>query len=850
MLRSEESQDRQFDRYVELGRDNRTCIYGMRRWCRHVELEPTASGLYAQFTGLPIGAHSVSCPYVNAKTESMNVRWIVSNFLAQHCAGCPHHSPNGDVSWGQQIIDEHVALTERARNLSDETDQRIQQLRAELREKSVLFSEHATAEARSVLEFLEAVFSESEQERSRAVERITQAASIGADLFPDEATRLVATLARTPEYSEDMLPVCAVLGPHLPDLAKDLIETALTNIENGLHVESSAAVLASVGDAASYPLDEQYVRGLILSQDHHPIFAATRPGGSNYLHSTSVLVRSFDADPESVTRVVCAELENELEQHRHNTCSAVALIQQSRPNFAIDLLDALITSLKLHESDETGYEPSSQIRRVLRRAFKHDPSVVDKAIAAAFTSARPAVQEDLAGVYQRLQRSHDAGNESVSPLIGEIAANRLLEWVRDERLTIQVRQEALRSLESTYRQFPARAIDDFGALLGYLAIVSAQDQPPDRPAPLEIPGQTIPEITEQLERQSNLMRWNAFKSELARCLTILSRYDAAMVLQAVTECLDHPFDEMNEEFKVRCVSVLGDVAANYELRPRAIPYVWRALMDYGSPSTRAQAIEAAVKMFGNGISPPANLVEMVMISLTDNYVVVHLAALRAVIRRSHWFEANQIGGILARLASLLDVYGPKKYLVDEISDAIMRIPNGDPRYRAFALKLIAKFFPTGEEFIDRHIAEGMLRFCEPTDATAGFVAKCLAVYLSEHERDRLNNFGDSEREDMINWMRRLPTSMFYRLADELLPCALKIAARDVWEACELAAVFAHYRLFRLERQVLSAALDSIPDEPRRGEQRRMVRQLLLAAETNASLQVDEPEEEYGPPTST
>ena len=850
MLRNEESRERQFQRYVELGRDNQTCISGMRRWCRHVELEPTASGLYAEFTGLPIGAHSVACPYVNGKTESMNVRWIVSNFLAQHCTGCPYHSPNGDVSWGQQIIDERAAQTERARCLADETDQRIQQLRTELREKSALLSEHATAEARSVLGFLEAAFSDSEQERSRAVERIRQAASIGADLFLDEAVRLIATLAKTPEYSENMLPVCSVLGPQLPDLAEDLIDTALTNIENGFNVELSAAVLASVGDAVPYPLEDQYVRHLILSQDHHPIFAATRGEAANYPHSTTVLARCFDTDPDGVTRVVRTELESDFDQHRHNTCSAVALLQQRRPDFAIDLLDGLIAALNLYESDETGYKPSAEIVRVLRAALMRDPVVVDDAIGAAFPGARPAVQGDLADVYRLYQSSRMDGNEPLSSQVGETTTNRLLEWVRDERLTIQVRQEALRSLESTYRQFPERAINDFGTLLGYSAIVSAQEQPPERPPSLEIPGSARNELANQLERQSDRLRWNAFKNELVRCFTVLSRYDAPMVLQAVTDCLDHPLDEMNEEFKVRCVSVLGDVAANYELRPRALPYVWRALMDYGSPSTRAQAIEAAVEMFDNGVSPPENLVDMVLISLTDNCVVVHQAALQAVIRRSYWFDGNQAGDLLASLASLLDAYGPKKYLVDEICDAVMRTAKGNPRYKAFALKLIAKSFPTGEEFIDRHITEGMLRFCEPTDTTASSVARCLAVYLSEHERDRLNQFGDSEREEMIEWMRRIPTSVFYQIAGDLLPCALKIAASDVWEACELAGVFAHYRLFHLECQVLNVALDSIPNEPRRGEQRSMVHRLWLAAEANASLQVGELEDDHGPPTST
>ena len=558
MLRKDESRDRQFGRYAELGRDNQSCISGMRRWCRHVELEPTASGLYAELTGLPIGAHSVACPYVKEKTESMNVRWIASDFLAQHCIGCPHHSPNGDISWGQQIIDVHAAQAERVRGMSKERDRRIQQLRAELREKSALLSDQATAEARSVLQLLEAVFSDSEPEWSRAVERIRQAASIGSDLFPDEAVRLIATLAKTPEYSESMLPVCSVLAPQLPELAKDLKEAALTNIENGLNVELSAAVLSSLGDAVPYPLDDQYVRHLILSQDHHPIFTGTRGEEANYRHSNTVLIRSLDADPESVARVVRTELGSALEQHRHNTCSAVALIQQSRPNLAISLLDALIASLNLYESDETGYEPSTAIRRVLRAGLMHNPSVVDEAIGAAFTSARPAVQEDLADVYQQWQRSRDDGNESLSPLIGEISATRLFQWVRDERLHIQVRQEALRSLKSTYSLFPERAIDDFATLLGYLAIVSAQEKPLERAPSLEIPRSTHNELVNQLEQRSDLLGWNAFKSELAQCLTILSRYDAPMVLQAVTECLDRPLDEINVEFKVRCVSVLGE----------------------------------------------------------------------------------------------------------------------------------------------------------------------------------------------------------------------------------------------------------------------------------------------------
>ena len=850
MLRDEESRERDFHRHVEIGRDNQACISGMRRWCNNVEVEPDASGLYAEITGLPIGSYTVGCPYVSGKTGGMNLRLIMSEFLNEHCAGCPHHTPNGDISWGQGIIDAHVAQTEQSRRLSEETNRRIQELRAELRAKSASMAAQETVEARSVLTYLEALFSESETERDEASESIRQAALIGAGLFPIEAARFIATLARTQEYSEAMLPVCAVFGTKLTDLAKDLVETALTNIEAGLHVESSAAVLTSVGNAAAFPLGKLHIRRLMLSQDHHPLSVVFNRGQPNYPNSTSVLVKSFDADRESVTSVAREVLENQGDHNRHNVCGAIDLVQQERPSIGLDLLDSLIASLNLYDSDDTYDGPSTKIVRLLMAALTHDPAATDAAIGTAFRHARPAVQGDFANVYGLLERSRHDVDENTHPQFFAVATRRLWEWIRDERLTIEVRHEALSSLASTYRLFPSRAAADVGTLLGYLAIVCAQEQPPVRPASLEIPGHSGDEIVEQLERQTDLMKWNSFKRELCECLTALSRHDESAVFQAVADCLGQPLDQMNEEFKVRCVSVMAKVVTKYEVRPKALPYVWKALMDYGSPSTRAQAIEATANMFGSGISPPPNLAEMVLISLNDQYVVVHQAALRAVSRRPHWFNGNQTHSLLVMLEVLLKTYAPEKHLVDDICRAIFAVARKDPRFKPHAVRLVEHYFPTGKEFIDRDIALRITQFCEPTDAIAGIGAKCVVVYLGEHKRNSGNSFGQSKRDQMLAWLRQLPIETFRRVSDELFSYALKASERDdTWAACSFAGVFAHFMDFQRERDVLETALRAIPDEPRRADQRALVQRLKEAATKNASLQIRETEDYSGLSTS-
>ena len=842
MLRHEESENRRFHQYVELGKDNQICISGMRRWCKNVEVEPISSGLYAEFTSLPIGSHAVSCPYVTGKTESMNVRWIVSDFLTQHCSGCPHHSSNGDDSWGRGIIDEHLAQAERAQGLANETNLRIQELRAELRDQSAALARLATAEGRSILAYLEAVFSESEEERSHASERIRQAALLAADALPIEAGRLIATLARTPEYSESMLPVCAVLGPARPDLAENLVETALSNIETGLQVESSAAVLQSVGEAYPYPLNELYVRSLILLQDHHPLSAAFNREGSNYPHSISVLVRSFDTDPESVTSVVREQLESEFNQYRHSTCGAIALIQQERPSIALKVLESLIASLNLYDADETLYGPSTKIVSVLRAALRYSPVAVDKALGTEFAKARPAVQEDIVKVYRQRRGSDDDVNQLEPPELADVVIDRLLGWVRNEGLTIDVRNEALESLESAFLQFPSKAIDELEALLGYLAVISIQEEPPDHPPFLEIPGQPRNQFKDQLDRQTDRIEWNKFKDGLAECLSVLGRYDAPKIFRAISDCLDQSLDQINLEFKVRCVSILGEVAAKYDIRPQALPYLWRALMDFSSPSTRAEAIEATVKMFGNGVAPPSNLVEMISVYLADDYVVVHKSALRAVRRRRHWFGRSHTLSLLARLEAQLKVYKQNPFQIDDICDAMLGISESDQRCKAFAIRLIETVFPTDEELVDQNIAYRMIQSSAPSEAIAVPIARLVAVYLSQHEHDRHNNsFGPSEREEMIVWLRSLPVDAFQQVADDLLKCALQMAARDMWEGCFLAGVFAHFMEFERERDVLETVLNAIPDEPRREEQRNLVRRLWDAATENASLQAYAPE---------
>ena len=202
MRRFDESQGNDFKQDIKLGEDNAECIRQMRRWCKHVEIERTTEGLYAQMTGLPIASHSIGCPKVEGMHESMNLRRIFSVFLVEHCATCPHHTPNGHTSWGQEIIDEHKKEVQEREQVAKTEAERISQLRSDLRIKSEKISSESEPESYRILKYLEEFFSEDEVERKEASERLQQSALLGADLFPDDAIELILLLAGSAEFSE------------------------------------------------------------------------------------------------------------------------------------------------------------------------------------------------------------------------------------------------------------------------------------------------------------------------------------------------------------------------------------------------------------------------------------------------------------------------------------------------------------------------------------------------------------------------------------------------------------------------------------------------------------------------
>jgi hypothetical protein len=117
---------------IKLGVQNVECIKGITNWCKHVRLKQESEGLLGQLTGLPIGMIGVSCPHAAGGSSSVNLPWIVPEFLLQNCVSCAVHTPNGDTKWAAEIISNAKKQADEHEVKKRERDASIERIRLEL----------------------------------------------------------------------------------------------------------------------------------------------------------------------------------------------------------------------------------------------------------------------------------------------------------------------------------------------------------------------------------------------------------------------------------------------------------------------------------------------------------------------------------------------------------------------------------------------------------------------------------------------------------------------------------------------------------------------------------------------
>ena len=236
--------DQEYSRSIEIGQANQRLWPRVKRWCRHINVEMTSSGMLAQAMELPIGHLRVVCPHGHSNMEAMHLDWVAGVFIRQNCIGCPHHDEISPDNYGREVI----AAAEQQESETKAADDRRTQLKAQAYEAAADALKSGKPTEESVNRFILDLFG-NDEEAARSKDLLVQAAELGPELFSDASLRVMADAFAGP-YSSSSIEAARIICRQRNSVPNELLTAALRAVEQ--HSDAACGLLC---DAIEYGED-------------------------------------------------------------------------------------------------------------------------------------------------------------------------------------------------------------------------------------------------------------------------------------------------------------------------------------------------------------------------------------------------------------------------------------------------------------------------------------------------------------------------------------------------------------------------------------------------------------------
>ncbi len=603
----------------------------------------------------------------------------------------------------------------------------VEEVRQRLRALPRQAKAGAALTEQQILEWTERLFDDDTQKVQEASERLREACAVAADLLSETAVSVLSNGASLPPFHRVCLPVLVELAGRRPDLHDGLAVVAMTVLQADLGVEEACAILLGVDPTRLAPLSKEALGEIVAQQRHvRPIggWPTRHPDcdlvdiAPTYPHSLQVLAREIDREPDEVLTSLRTALGARDRDTRVNACGLARGIMGNRPSVVNSLLAPLADALEL-DDDPYGDSADDAAQESLSAAFFLKPAATDQLLADRIASRTGEVQSLVIGVYGEVLRADVAEALVPAPRTATAfragivrALERCLALLQSSLLDIDQLLEVVQAIQSGCRNHSDVALQHFSTLLGMLAHLSLQADAPRRPpriitpsSPPEHPGLV------QLEQQSRQMRWQHIKRELGNCLEKLVEASPATTADTLLDSFAGLDSQRHAPLKAEIVRLLGRLGHDNALLRKVVPALWVALMDSTSTLLRARGIEAMNECFGcEGRTPPADVIEALLVHLCDTYVIVHRAAIRAIGDNPDWLSPEQSVRAVGMLCQLAEAYKTEdRTQLEPIVRSLVAVSRHYPVLRPRAVQQAVSLVPTGERFVDRDLIELLLR---------------------------------------------------------------------------------------------------------------------------------------------
>lgn len=685
----DEDFDENFQSAIEAGESNLHAKTLLNNWCAHAEVSRFGGiGMIEASTGLPIGHSGVQCKFSKANSSySWLLEDSIYDFYQNNCKSCEKRIPVNFPNILDFITPREKAIEER----QGEIDNEIKQRKKRQEERALLRFELSHEES-FVLDLLDLLDQEEVKHDDPRLEEL-------ANLAPEIFTRNVIDHLLNSIFTEQL--------PYSIHVARALLKASLEPNEK-LRVAVFLLKSSQV---------EQLIVDVILSNQDRLVgdefskvvrrFTSLAVKDPPSIHFGYGKEREINAKPiRQLAELRKEDIESEIDQlikdnNPHKKQAAVKiLLALENDTFLLKYSRSVIsTLLRRHRLLPEERKESTVLyyfRKCALQLFRKLPQHTDTMIQEYLADNNDTVRKESASIYHNTLSTRF----NQKPDIGEshrIAFNRLL-WIAVNHPEDSM-SEAIGFFRYCNEDLQQLAVDKFSDLIGAATILSQKYEDFDAKKLIDVPENFYEKLDQQNKKKSVhdlqgfLIKWAALGAK-------------SRGIEGLNEFLDfyRTIPSTQDDMRGNMITHISELLTGVESLQIVLADWYSALMDE-SALVRARAVGAwenvPYKLIQNF---PHLFFEAFSILLMDQYVIVHKAAARILMRRSfpkdkrylikdkllnlilHYAQNGKDGDFLI---DCIDVYGSLCLSLEEIegqwgeilSNILLKL-EGDALYKA------------------------------------------------------------------------------------------------------------------------------------------------------------------------
>lgn len=850
--------DRLLESALAQGRKNAETIELARRHCLHMTFtESGGQGFAEEATGLPINSRRVHCSYGQGGASG-DLDWIASDFYEEHCVGCEHRQPTGEVPNLATIVEERnqaAATVAEAQQVETVRAAAAWGERLERRRALIATSDPAMAGA---LEDIGVLDSEPATDTDpgateAALRRLIVLSERAADAFTDAVVDHAIDLVETLGLSSLIGPLRHVARNRV-ELADRILEAALGSLRQAPQIEAGRCLMDLSKRLKADALDAAVVRSLAYLAGMRTVRIPGRSGQARS-HEPGPLRVAADLAPGAVEAVLRRMLpsptagsglallpgyagrsyaDRDAEGDRAAAAESVRALASTHPEVATALVSDLVLNLGVDGDDDYDKEPIGNVKRALATMLILEIGDVGTAVETAGRNTSEEIRTRLFDVYEIAARSMHTGDSGRAPGDPQTTEERA-RAVLDELVTIaftrvsgdwgeNVAFSGARLVHQLARARPQWVIDGLDSILGaFLGTIDSMSNPPRR---ILVVGTEPATPFAGMEAFARRNSYSSAARELLSALVRVARHDVLTVCSAITQVIaDERDNERGVEVVWRLLPVLGKIASAHGGEPAVLRSVLPTMHTYlvdAEPALRAAALEAWTEI-GRVHRLPSSLADLLPAFLNDATIGV-IGALLGAARRLQWAGEDEARLLLRAIevCRLIDAESHPELLKSSMATVAALAGDGDDGFRVHAEQLILRRAASLDGYDLRDVLRGRWL---PSTAQSGEIA---ALRLRQARDPRINDRFNASDDDELCALLDSGAGIIALPLDDLVAAALDLAPDWPLGSAEFAEVA--WRAGRVEdaASVLQAILSATPDVPAYDGHRAFLELLLHA----------------------